>query len=274
MIQAPIWKDTYYKYYDVSALTYYIKVDSTTGDTIFNGKAYFLPDVDEISINISSICADYLENNLSTLEDGNYSNVNAVKDFYLFDADDDSVLETYRFNYDWSYEDIPVSLTPRYCYGQKIVTTTTGATAYTNTVSTYNGSSSYCGRFALIYLQPSGRWNSFLMEGLYKINDGFNSYTTDRSYNNTTIQFNKNKYINEITTTYELNTGWLNDEESELFAKNVLRSIKVYLQDIDRNKIVPVVIVENDVERKKYINEKKLISYTIRVEESQNKEIR
>ena len=63
MITAPIYKDTYFKYYDVSALTYYIIADSQlTGDTIFNGKAYLLPDEESVKINISRICADYLSN--------------------------------------------------------------------------------------------------------------------------------------------------------------------------------------------------------------------
>lgn len=273
MVEAPIWKDTYYFHYDSTALTYYIKVDATTGDTIFNGKSYLMPDSDSIKINISKICADYLNNDLPSLVDSAYTNEDAIKTFYLF-SDGDSFLESYTFYYDWSYENNPIGLTPRYAVGQKVVSTSIDEYGYTNTVSTYGDSTSLCGRFALVYLEPSGRWNSFLMEGLYKIEDDLNSYTTDRTYNNNTIDFNKNKYVNEITTTYELNTGWLNDVESELFAKNVVRSIKVYLQDMERNRIFPVVITDSNVERKKYINEKKLISYSIRVEESQNKEIR
>lgn len=273
MVQAPIWKDTYYTYYDASALTYYIKADSATGETIFNGKAYFLPDEDVVKINVSKICADYLDNDLPSLAESSYTNTNASRQFYLYSGDD-SFLEVFLFNYDWSYETNPVGLSPRYAMGQKVVSTSKEDTGYTTTISTYSDSSLYCGRFALIYLQPDGRWNSFLMEGLYKIEDDFNSYTTDRTYNNTTIEFNKNKYVNEITTTYELNSGWLSDAESELFAKNIFRSIKVYLQDMEKNRIIPVVITETNVERKKYINEKKLITYKIRVEESQNKEIR
>ena len=274
MITAPIWKDTYYKYYDVSALTYYIKVDSqTTGDTIFNGKAYFLPDEDEVRINVSEICADFLNNELPSLEDTAYTNTYAARKFYLFD-EDNNLLETYNFTYDWSYEDYPDILTPRYAYGQKVVTTVKGTTAYTNTVSTYEDYSDLCGRFAIIYLQPDGRWNSFLMEGLHKVSDDFNSYTTERSYNNTTLEFNKNRYVNEITTNYELNTGWLDDGESEVFAKTVLRSIKVYLQDIDEDRIFPVVITDTSVDRKKYLDEKKLVTYKVMVEESHNKEVR
>ena len=51
-------------------------------------------------------------------------------------------------------------------------------------------------------------------------------------------------------------------------------AIKVYLQDIDNNKIIPVIITDSNVERKRYKNEKSLISYTVTVEESHNKEIR
>lgn len=272
MVTSSIWRDIYYTGNE-SALSYYIKVDSQDGNTIFNGKAYALPDSNIVSINISKLCADYLSNELTTLDNGTYVNPMASRYFYLFNGNG-SLLETYLFSYDWSYEVSPASITPRYGIGQKVVTTTKGTTAYTNTISTYDSSSLYCGRFALIYLEPCGKWNSFLMEGRYRVSDTFNTYTTDRVYNNNTVEFGTNKYINQISTSYELSTGWLSDRDSELFAKNILRSIKVYLQDIEKNTVIPVVIMDSNVERKQYRNEKELISYTITVEESQNKEIR
>lgn len=272
MVTSEIWKDVYYTA-STSSLTYYIKADTTTGETIFNGKAYAMPDSNVVKVNVSKNCADFLNNELTSLSDSAYTNTLAARYFYLYDSSN-TLLETYNFSYDWSYENNPQSLSGRYAMGQKVVTTTKGTTAYTNTVSTYSDSSLYCGRYALIYLEPSGKWNSFLMEGTHRITDRFNSYTAERNYNNQTYEFGKNKYINEITTQYELNTGWLSDRESELFAKNVLRSIKVYLQDIDGNKIIPVVITDSDVERKRYKNEKQLISYSITVEESHNKEVR
>lgn len=271
MVQAPIWKDTYYTA-STTALTYYIKVDSTTGDTIFNGKAYAMPNSSGVKINISRNCADYLNNELVSFSDGSHTNTFASRNFYLYDSAS-TLLETYVFSYDWSYENNPQSITPRYATGQKVVTTTKGSASYTNTVSTQSASN-YCGRFALIYLEPSGKWGSYLMEGTYSISDTFNSYTTERNYDNQTLEFGKDRHINEVSTQYELNTGWLSDSDSELFAKNILRSIKVYLQDIDNNKIIPVIITDSNVERKRYKNEKALISYSVTVEESHNKEIR
>ncbi len=272
MVTSAIWKDTYYTTSATTALTYSIRIDATTGDTIFSGKAYMLPDSNTIKINISDICADYLNNDLSDLSNGAHPNSQAIRNFYLYSGN--TLLETYKFTYDWSYETSGATLTPRYAVGQKKFDTLVNSGSVTTNISTFNSSTPYCGRFALLYLQPNGTWSSFIMEGTYKVEDTFNSYTTDKSYNNQTIDFGKNKYINEITTSYELNTGWFNDSESELFAKTIFRSIKVYLQDIPKNKIVPVIITDSTVEYKKYINEKKLISYKIRVEESQNKEIR
>lgn len=271
MVEQPIWKDTYYTA-STSALTYHIKVDAITGNTIFNGKAYAMPNSSGVKVNISRNCADYLNNELASFDDGSYTNAHASRTFYLLD-NSNTLLETYVFSYDWSYEDNPQSITPRYATGQKVVTTTKGSASYTNTVST-QGASNYCGRFALIYLEPSGRWNSYLMEGTYTITDTFQSYTTERNYNNQSLEFGQERHINEVSTDYELNTGWLSDSDSELFAKNILRSIKVYLQDIDNNKIIPVIITDSNVERKRYKNEKSLISYTVTVEESHNKEIR
>ena len=69
MITRSIWEDTYY----VSAqnrLTYYIKTDN---DVIFAGKAYRLPTDDGVSINISSICRNYMSNDLRPLLDAHDS---------------------------------------------------------------------------------------------------------------------------------------------------------------------------------------------------------
>ena len=276
MVQSSIWRDIYYTATGTgyTVLSYYINVDSSSGQTIFRGKAYALPDSNEIRVNISRNCADYLSNELYSLNNGTYTNPLASRYFYLYDSNG-NLLETYLFSYDWSYEVNPSSLTStRYAVGQKIVETVTGTTGYTNTVSTFSGATEYCGRYALIYLEPSGKWGSYLIEGAIKITDKLNAFNTERSFNNQSIEFGKNKYVNELTTSYELNTSWLSDAESEIFAKNVVRSIKVYLQDIEKSKIIPVVITDTSVERKTYKNEKKLISYKLTVEESQNKEIR
>ena len=109
MVEQPIWKDTYYTA-STSALTYHINVDATTGNTIFNGKAYAMPNSSGVKVNISRNCADYLNSELASLDDGSYTNASASRTFYLLD-NSNTLLETYVFSYDWSYEDNPQSIT-------------------------------------------------------------------------------------------------------------------------------------------------------------------
>lgn len=278
MVQAPIWKDTYYRYTG----EYLIRVDSESGETIFNGKSYSTPDGETARINVSDICADYLSAELGDMpQDGinlyDFNLPNKKRVFYLYkkikiEGVETEVLgETYTFTYDWSYGQQSGDIINRHAYGQIFFINSDNYVS----MDVYGvDSTTTCGKYVLCYLATDGNWRSMVMEGEFKIYDDFNSYETKSSYNNTNTSFSRKKYINQITRKYELNTGWLNDEQSEMFAATLVPSASVYLQDIEKNTIIPVVIVENDVEHKRYINEKKLISYRIVVEESQNKEIR
>lgn len=272
-----IWKDTIYTELDtgLTVLTYYI-TDGT--NTIFNGRSFRKPDEVSIKINVSRICSDYLMNELSAFTAGNHTAPDAIKTFYLYNNDDE-LLNSYTFVYDWSYDDIVYSGTTNashpinghYTSGQKVITSTFNSSAYTNTVSVA-GASSYCGKYALLYLNSYGGWDSFLIEGKSEKTDRYTSYTTTQFYNNTTNEFGKNRYVNEITSEWELHTGWLNDGQSANVVQNLLSSNKVYLQDIDNNRIIPVVITNTDAVYKQFKNEKMFVSYEIQIEESQSKE--
>lgn len=274
MIQ--IWKDTIYTELDtgLTSMTYYI----TDGvNNVFYGRAAKKPDELSININISKIVSDYLSNELVSFNDGIYTSSGALKTFYLYNSDN-VLLEQYQMLYDWSYEDITYTaatttshpINGHYAQGQKVITSSVGS-AYTNTISTA-GASEYCGEYALIYLNSYGGWDSLLIEGKSEKTDRYTSYTTDRFYNNTTREFGKNRYVNEIAGEWELHTGWLNDTQAANLVKNLLSSNKVYLQDITKQTIIPVVITNSEGVYKKFRNEKEFISYQIEIEESQNKE--
>lgn len=274
MIQ--IWKDTIYTELDtgLTSMTYYI----TDGvNNVFYGRAARKPDELSIKINISRIVSDYLSNELISFNDGIYTSSGALKTFYLYNSDN-VLLEQYQMLYDWSYEDIPYTaatttshpINGHYTQGQKVITSSVGS-AYTNTISTA-GASEYCGEYALIYLNSYGGWDSLLIEGKSEKTDRYTSYTTERFYNNTTREFGKNRYVNEIAGEWELHTGWLNDTQAANLVKNLLSSNKVYLQDITKHTIIPVVITNSEGVYKKFRNEKEFISYQIEIEESQNKE--
>lgn len=144
-----------------------------------------------------------------------------------------------------------------------------GCKLFVDTAYTY--SIRYCGDMALYYLNAQGGWDSFLIEGDVIKKDNYTIYEYNKSFNNQTIDFERNRYLNEIETAYELHTGWLSDRESDILAKNLLGSNKVYAHNLKTNKIFPVVITDTSVDYKKHKTEKKLVSYTINIVESQNK---
>lgn len=279
MVTNPIWKDTEYTT-SADTLTYTIRVDGTP---IFMGRAFKYPDADNLVININRVCQNYLSNELPEVfpaisSTTTYYNTDAYRDFVLYDSNGVQ-LETFRFYYDWSYDDAFSSdtrsstINGHYAAGMLHFNTIrdTVNLRYNNTISLRSSGDS-CGDYAIYYLNSYGGWDEFLFEGRCKMMDEFTQYEYNKSFNNTTIQFEKGRYISEIQTGYELTTGWLNDNQSFNFARNLVGSNMAYLHNLRTGKISPIVIDEQDVEYKEYkSNGNHLIEYTIRVKESQNR---
>lgn len=133
----------------------------------------------------------------------------------------------------------------------------------------YNGN--YCGDMALYYLNANGGWDSFLIEGAVKQKDKYEIGEYDKSFDNTTLDFERTRYQNVIATSYELHTGWLTDAESARLAKHLLGSNQVYAHNLKTDRIFPVVITDTEAEYKTHRSEQKLVSYTINITESQSK---
>lgn len=284
MIKAPIWKDTYYsKQTEDGVFTYYLATNvGDTLETIFNGKAWAFPNTDTITININRICQDYLSTSLPDLRTitatTSYTQEEAYREFYLYD-ENDVLKETYRFLLDWSYEDkdfnnnINMSnpINGHYCNGMFSLNTVWNKTNVVTTITPTNGE--YCGDYAIYYLNRSGGWDAFLIEGLSKKTDALEKYYINKSFNNTTIEFGKRVYHNQITTSWELHTGWLTDAQSENLAFNLLTSNQSYLHNLSTGEIIPIVVTNEEAEYKTFKNNnKKMVNYTIRVEASQFKQ--
>lgn len=279
MIVNPIWKDTEYSV-DADVLSYYITYNT---EIVFRGKAYRKPDADVLSVNINKICQNYLSNelpdNFFLLNEHNFVNTNAVGEFNLYNADNNTLLEEYRFYYDWSYDENynninynkSSEINSHYTDGMLYLFTNKSGTGYTNYVYSL-GETGYCGDYAIYYLDSYGCWLGFLFEGYCRKTDNYTQYEYNKSFDNTTIQFEQGRYISEINTTYELTTGWLEDSQAENFAKNLVGSNMAYLHDLRNGRIFPVLIDETGVDYKTYkTNGRHLVSYTIRVRESQNR---
>lgn len=269
MVQAPIWQDIYFDPSTIYADVFKYRIYSYTyGSYIFYGKAYSKGGV---GINISRICQNFMNNTIKDFNDGG-GKANYIGRFRLEDSDGNNTYEEYTFYDDWSYEkrdNYIISnrpITGHYAQGQKVFNNYGDQTSLST-----QGPSNYCGRYALLYKDAYGGFESFLIEGLAKKKDNFNTYSTMRTYDNKTTEFGLTRYVNDITTDYELHTGWLTDAQSDNLAKNLLSSPLVWLQDIEKNTIIPVVITNTDAEYKKFKDNRELVSYQIDIKESHNK---
>lgn len=281
MVNAPIWKDTYYTS-TANSVTYRIELE---GEVIFSGKAYKFPGADNVRININKICSNYLTSDIEPILNGttgSVTNYDSQRTFNLYVGNTN--VEDYRFYLDWSYDgekavtgtDIIVSnpVNGHYTAGMytpKTTRTTTASSSY----STVSSSSLYdvsvgCGEYAVYYLNSYGGWDAFLFEGKVTRKDDFTSYQTDKVYDNTTLEFELNKYVNEVKTTLSMNTGYLNDQESENLAKNLIGSIKVYVHNLKDGWIKPAIITDNSVTYLTFKgNNRKPVNYQINVMLSQ-----
>ena len=281
----PIWKDVYYTG-STQTLDYYIVMDND--QTIYQGRAYVQPNQENVKINISKICQNYLNNDI---EDGNEiinaigvisHNYNAVRTFSLYNASGNTLLDEYTYFYNWSYKELDENLvltTPINGHSDsRMVKVGTEVVLdqneYENAIKGNLYTNGYCGNYALYYLQRNGGWAAFLIEGNSKKTDTYEKYSYNQAFNNNTAMFEKNTYHNQIVSSWELHTGWLNDEQSENLAFNLLSSNRVFLHDLKANKVIPVVLTNSEVEYKTFKNNgNHLINFTITAEESQRKQL-
>lgn len=285
VIKRPIWQDTYYTSTAYTVLDYALQIDGQS--TIYTGRAYQRPGGNGVSINISKICQDYIKDSFRDVDfrdytGSTYEHPYSYVEFNLINVQNGTELGTYGFVYDWSYEgwdgnnrtvSNPINgrtMTGMYSFNSNFNGTVSGITTQVGTVLTGNS----CGEIALYYKNRKGGWDSFLIEGTWTKKDEYTKYTYNRSFNNNTLEFENGTYHSQIVTSYVLNTGWLNDQQSDNLAFNLLSSNEVYLHNLCTDKVYPVVIKDNTATYKTYRNNsRKLVNYQLNVEESQRKEV-
>ena len=136
------------------------------------------------------------------------------------------------------------------------------------TAATNDYDESYCGRYGITYLNKRGGYDFFLFEGKCSKSEDYEIYKYNKTYDNNYNGFGSTRYQNVTTTKYTLNTGWLSEEESYRFAKHVVGSNQVWLQDLETGKTRPVVITNTSTDYKEH-NGKTPINYTLTVINSQ-----
>lgn len=285
----PIWQDAYYTSTAYTVLDYALQI---VGDaTIYTGRAYRRPGASAVTINISKICQDYIQDSFREVDFRNllgatYVHPGSYVEFNLINLENGNVLATYGFVYDWSYETwngsartVSNPINSHNATGMYDFTTSCRTIVADNTLELATqinrvGNGNSCGEIALYYKNRKGGWDEFLIEGNWTKKDEYTKYTYNRSFNNNTLEFENGTYHSQIVTSYALNTGWLSDQESENLAFNLLSSNEVYLHNLCTDKVYPVVITDNTATYKTYRNNsRKLVNYTINCEESQRKEV-
>lgn len=287
---SPIWRDTHYNT-TASTANYRIQLD---GDTIYSGKAVKYPGAQYLKINLNKVCRNYLSSDIDDLLTAMPVNItrqyhnNEQRVFKLYV--NNSNVADYRFWQDYSYDisatgntNLSRPINGHYVPGMMRLKTTrlTGSTIYTEGyIGNPSSSAGYfgyttqvkCTPYVLYYLNSYGGWDAFVIEGNTVKRDDYTTYTTDQAFDNTTLEYELNKYVQEVNTTYELNTNYLTDEQSENLAKNLIGSVKVYLQNVDEGWVKPVIITDNSATYQTYAtNGRKLCQYKITVKESQSK---
>ena len=149
-----------------------------------------------------------------------------------------------------------------------------------NTILTYDMDN--CGEGYLLYKNRFGGWDSFLIEGnIYKYDEYtklsgvYPKYPNDNGYNRERVTDR-----NTIRTRYEINTGWLTDEQAERLVFHLMSSTTVALRSFSDKTVgsfpynmVSVSITNTEAEYKKFKNGKKMINYTITLEETDTKQV-
>ena len=284
MAYIPIWKDTEYLYTGQS-VTYRVELN---GETIFNGKAFAAPGETVIKINMNRICENYLHNDdIEVLLNGTQTSevcYTATGAFKVYINGSSIVDEEFLFVYNYNYDPNEVYPDDGYYILSSPITDATATNMiqlYTyflgNNVSNRTDYSGYtrnvCGaEYALYYLNAKGGWDTFLIEGNSQRTDKIKRHQYNKTFNNQTIDYEKNTYISEIETSWKLNTGILDDDQAKKMCWHLLSSNKVYLHDLVNNVIKPVVITNTQNVYNTYKNsDKRPIQYEIDVTESQTK---
>ena len=256
---------------------------------IFQGRAYKRPNADTNDIKLNKIFENYLSNSINDLLNSGETEdtgVNASKVFQIMKLDSDgteTLIDEYTILYDWSYDfrfrgqdtDLSRPINGRYVAGMYKMDTTVDGKSGTVTNSLTEGNYNVladCGEYALYYLNAYGGWDALLIDGTVLKKSTITQYTTDRNYDNNKIEFEQMKYINEIQDAYEINTGFLTDEQAANLSNNLIPSKEVYLHFLNEDKLIPVLITDTNVTYQTYqTNNLQMPQYKINVKESQIK---
>lgn len=121
-----------------------------------------------------------------------------------------------------------------------------------------------CADYVLYYVNAFGGWDHLIVEGQPSERDAYKRNTFKRAYDNSDPENRGTvEYLNEITRSWTLRTGWLSDEQSRKM-RHLLGSVQVYLYDLATGTAHPVILTNSDAPVKTYKGEgAQLVRYEI-----------
>lgn len=142
-----------------------------------------------------------------------------------------------------------------------------------------------CPYYALYYVNRSGGWDDFIIEGKVVEKDKFDRNTYKKNIRrfqdddvhglmNNLSEHSTKEYSNNITKSFEIHTGWLTDYEASVLVEELIPSHSLYFHDYYHGRVFPGVITNTEVEYKTFKNEKTLISYQIDIDVAYEEQIR
>lgn len=280
----PVWIDTYFTLPSSQYFEYILVCD---GEEIFRGRAYVAPGESSASVDVNQICKNYLSSDITFLGGASTGSVylqDAAKTFYLYLVGSGSPSETYKFY--WNYDmnkvtyigDITECVNGHYAPGMvklmSYVDTQGVEVSWDKTGGNFGPyNTEACGDYAIYFLNRSGGWSSFLIEGKVVEKDNYTRSSFERKANQRQYYSREKEiYHSQITKNFEMHTGWMGDEESTKLVYNLLSTNKLYIHNLKTDEITPGNIVTSSAEYKNFNNSRRLVSYQIDIEES-NKQL-
>ena len=119
--------------------------------------------------------------------------------------------------------------------------------------------------YVLYYTNSVGGWDFITVKGNATRKDNVTSSLYERRPIRPSKEFGSIKYLNTITPSWSLNTGYIKGNISELVS-----SLNVYLYDLNTKDLIPVNVTTTSAEYLNYTNNgKHFTNYTVEVEASQ-----
>ena len=293
----PIWKDTVYVEKSNNWIEYHL--DDANNNVLYAGKAYPYPSNNTVEILVNDIASNFLKPMNWPTNDGFNESEDYSKLFLLKTST--NIIRTYIFNNDWSYKEDPlytnspcsivdprqlfiVSGDPRYkiTYGDNTIQFTNLYTyrldlsnitipcgskisVYKDNVIIKEYTVANGKDYVLYYTNSVGGWDFITVKGNTTRKDNVTSSLYERRPIRPSKEFGSIKYLNTITPSWSLNTGYINGNISELVS-----SLNVYLYDLNTKDLIPVNVTTTSAEYLNYTNNgKHFTNYTVEVEASQ-----